>query len=89
MVLPSIVQQICPGLIRLFPVAFRYAWLGHKIDLTKFQGAGVTSLAQMVKGEEVSVDTVGEKLIGHFEETFNCESRDMEDEERVEFLEGL
>ena len=43
----------------------------------------------MVKGEDVSVDTVGEKLIGHFEETFNCESRDMENEERVEFLEGL
>ena len=43
----------------------------------------------MVKGDEVSVDTVGEKLIGHFEKTFNCESRDMEDEERVEFLEGL
>jgi len=53
------------------------------------QGAGVTSLAQMVKGEEVSVDTVGQKLIGHFEEAFNCESRDMEDEEKVEFLEGL
>ena len=43
----------------------------------------------MVNGEEVSVNTVGEKLIGHFEETFNCETRDMEDEERMEFLKEL
>ena len=43
----------------------------------------------MVSGGDVSVDTVGEKLIGHFEETFNCESRDMEDEERMEFLKEL
>ena len=43
----------------------------------------------MVSGEDVSVDIVGETLIGHFEETFNYESRDMENEERVEFLEGL
>ena len=46
-------------------------------------------MAEMVKGEDVSVSAVGEKLIGHFEETFNCESRDMENEEREEFLEGL
>ena len=46
-------------------------------------------MAQMVTGEDVSVNTVGEKLIGHFEETFNCDSRDMECEEREEFLEGL
>ena len=58
-------------------------------DLHSCQGAGVTSLAQMVRGEDVSVDTVGEKLIEHFEETFNCESRDIEDEERVELIEGL
>jgi len=58
-------------------------------DLHSCQGAGVTSLAQMVRGEDVSVDTVGETLIGHFGETFNCESRDIEDEERVELIEGL
>ena len=46
-------------------------------------------MANMVREEDVSVGTVGEKLIGQFERTFNCESRDMEDAERDEFLRGL
>jgi len=53
------------------------------------QGAGVTSLANMVEGEDVTVDTVGEKLVEQFEKIFNCESRDMEDEEKNVFLEEL
>ena len=43
----------------------------------------------MVREEDVSVGTVGEKLIGQFEKTFNCESCDMKDAEREEFLKGL
>ena len=60
-----------------------------KYEGSVFQGAGVTSLANMVREEDVSIGTVGEKLIGQFERTFNCESRDMEDAEREEFLGGL
>ena len=55
----------------------------------EIQGAGVTSLANMVEGEDVTVDTVGEKLVEQFEKIFNCESRDMEDEEKNVFLEEL
>ena len=46
-------------------------------------------MANMVREEDVSVGTVEEKLIRQFERTFNCESRDMEDAERDEFLTGL
>ena len=36
MVWPSIAPQTCPGLIRLFPVAFRYCWLAcEETDMTK------------------------------------------------------
>jgi len=64
------------------------SWFGQIVPCG-IQGAGVTSLANMVREEDVSVGTVGEKLIGQFERTFNCESRDMKDAEREEFLKGL
>merc|ERR1719322_798309 len=64
------------------------SWFGQIVPCG-IQGAGVTSLADMVREEDVSVGTVGEKLIGQFERTFNCESRDMKDAEREEFLKGL
>ena len=57
--------------------------------MMEIQGTGVTSLANMVEGEDVTVDTVGEKLVEQFEKIFNCESRDMEDEEKNVFLEEL
>jgi len=75
------------------------AWFQHIVPcgITE-QGTGVTSLASLVAGdarepaettEGVEVARVGQLLVQHFEQTFQCQSTNMLEGEMKSMLEGL